>query len=53
MSSLKPRRIVGLAGLKANQPKLQADEFCPKCGTAIFSGWPHKCILRKSKRDSQ
>jgi len=43
MSSLKPR-IVGLTGLKTSKPKLQVDEFCPKCGTAIFSGWPHKCL---------
>jgi hypothetical protein len=49
MSTLKPRAIVGLAGLKAREPKLTVDEFCPKCGTAMFSGWPHKCISKRKK----
>jgi hypothetical protein len=52
MSALKPRHIVGLPGLKASKPKLQVDEFCPKCGVAKFANWPHKCLLKKPTKDS-
>jgi rRNA maturation protein Nop10 len=32
-----------------DKKKLTVSEYCPRCGIAVFLGWPHRCVFKKKQ----